>query len=326
MGLRERVASRYLAETLPERVAERFAAKPSKRSPIPFQPRVKVRDWADITEPDGLGDFSDVTEPGQGNNYLDLTEVTKEAATKFEPGDKVQVKSTHGSPHFRGDIGVVDHYVPFGKYYVELKKNGRSLVSESDLEPAVKARQAWTGLPGDIGAIAAETEEEEKSDYGHMVDYLDQNAKKFKKGHAWWVPPHNLAINAALMEMNFWYFTVRPRFSKVYRPASDRFPEGLIIDPDWNSFKDPGWTHTKNAAEKAVELAKRMRTVPEAVKQDLKEMEAAAGVNFPDSIVSRIVNDSLKVAERRWGTDRLRRRKILVPFDGSKPMELGSWD
>jgi len=55
-------------------------------------------------------------------------------ATGFQPGDHIKVRSTHGYPKFRGDTGVVEKYVPFGKYYVELKRNGRAMVSEDDLE------------------------------------------------------------------------------------------------------------------------------------------------------------------------------------------------
>jgi len=312
-------------DILSRKVAARFAAKPSRRSPVPFQPRVKVRDWADITKPDGLGDFSDVTRPEEGN-FIDITQVTKEAKTKFEKGDKVKVKPSHGIKEWRGDTGVIDKYVPFGKYYVDLKKNGRQIVDQSDIEHAVKARAAWTGLPGDLGAIAAETAEDERTEYGQMVDYLNQNSKKFKKGHAWWVPPHNLAINTALMEMNFWYFTVRPLLARPYIPAGGRLPEGIVIDPHWTSFKDRGWGHTKEAAEEAINLAKRMKTVEASVREDLKEMETKAGVNFPENLVSKIVGDSLKVAERRWGTDNLRRRRILIPIDGSKAMELSQFD
>ena len=57
-----------------------------------------------------------------------------EATSEFKPGDHVKVKSTHGYPKFRGDIGIIEKYVPFGKYYVELKRNGRAMVSEDDLE------------------------------------------------------------------------------------------------------------------------------------------------------------------------------------------------
>lgn len=306
MSLARRVAARYIE-------AARTPSK-SPRAPSKFRPRIKQDEgWTDVTDPDGTGDF------------VDITEVTKEAKTKFEPGDKVKVKPSHGSPKFRGDTGTIDKYVPFGKYYVNLKENGHSVVSEDDLEPAVKARQAWTGLPGDIGGIAS-TQEEEQSEYSQMLEYLNQNATKFRKGHAWWVPPHNMAINTALMEMNFWYFTVEPNFARGYMPASSRLPEGIVIDPHWSSYKDRGWGHTKEAAETAIKTAKSMKTVADSVRGDLKEMETKAGVNFPDSIVSKIISDSLKIAERRWGIDNLRRRRILIPFDGSKAMELSQFD
>jgi len=55
-------------------------------------------------------------------------------ATGFQPGDHVKVKSTHGYLKFRGDTGIIEKYVPFGKYYVELKHNGRAMVSGDDLE------------------------------------------------------------------------------------------------------------------------------------------------------------------------------------------------
>jgi hypothetical protein len=60
----------------------------------------------------------------------------KAAALKFKPGDKVRVKDSHGSAKFRGDTGEIEKNVPMGKYYVQLKKNGRSLVDEGDLEKA----------------------------------------------------------------------------------------------------------------------------------------------------------------------------------------------
>ena len=76
-----------------------------------------------MTEPDG-----DV--PGA----VDITEVTKEAALKFQPGDKVRVQPSHRSEKLRGDVGVIEKYVPWGKYYVGLRGYGRAVVSESDLE------------------------------------------------------------------------------------------------------------------------------------------------------------------------------------------------
>ena len=55
------------------------------------------------------------------------------AGSKFSPGDKVVVKSTHGYAPYRGQQGVIDKYVPFGKYYVQLKKE-RVLVDQDQLD------------------------------------------------------------------------------------------------------------------------------------------------------------------------------------------------
>ena len=52
----------------------------------------------------------------------------------LKPGTKVRVKPTHGYAKFHHDEGTIDKYVPFGKYYVELKKNGRQLIDQNDLE------------------------------------------------------------------------------------------------------------------------------------------------------------------------------------------------
>ncbi len=72
------------------------------------------------------------------------------ARDKFEPGNLVRVKPSHGASKFRGDQGTIAEYVPFGKYYVELERNGRSLVSENDLEPLKTAsydRRKADGFP-----------------------------------------------------------------------------------------------------------------------------------------------------------------------------------
>lgn len=57
-----------------------------------------------------------------------------EGKQQLSKGAKVRVKKSHGSADFVGDTGTVDKYVPFGKYYVKLKKNGRSMVAADDLE------------------------------------------------------------------------------------------------------------------------------------------------------------------------------------------------
>lgn len=55
-------------------------------------------------------------------------------------GTPVRIQSTHGHAPYRGRYGIVDTYVPFGKYYVVLKRNSdleaeqRILVDETHLQ------------------------------------------------------------------------------------------------------------------------------------------------------------------------------------------------
>jgi hypothetical protein len=170
--------------------------------------------------------------------------------------------------------------------------------------------------------LRAQEGEEGPSDYAQMVAYLNQHMKPFKKGHAWWLPPHNFAANAAIMELNFWHFTILPGFAHAYRPATGHSPEGVVIDPKWASFKDRGIDHTLKGAELMVTLAKSQPSVPDSVKKDFEHIEEKFKIQIPHALVSKVVGDSLKIAERRWGTNRLRAKMILVPFDGSKAQEI----
>ena len=179
------------------------------------------------------------------------------------------------------------------------------------------------------GRVLSAAEDEEKSDGAQMLEYLEANAKRFKKGHAWWVPPHNLAINSALMAVNLWRFTILPFQAgrTAYRPAGDRFPEGIVIDPNWDPFeRDRTFNHGLKTAEVLVKVAKAQPSISESVKDELESIERHFKIQIPPGIVSHLVGQSLKVAERRWGVDGLRRKRILVPFDGGKSIELGSWD
>jgi hypothetical protein len=166
------------------------------------------------------------------------------------------------------------------------------------------------------------------SDYDQAIEVLDRELKPFPKKHGWWDPPHNYGVNSAIMELNGWYFTILPLFAAkiAYRPKSDRFPEGIVIDPNWAPVKGHTGPHTANTAAIFVKAAKAAPSVQDSVKQELKSIETHFKVDIPASVQSKLIGESLKVAQRRWGVDRLRRRKILVPFDGSKPIELGSFD
>jgi hypothetical protein len=54
-----------LAHIVADRWMEAKSPSRSPRAPTKFQPRVKQKDWVDVTDPDGDGDFSDVTEVTQ---------------------------------------------------------------------------------------------------------------------------------------------------------------------------------------------------------------------------------------------------------------------
>ncbi len=166
------------------------------------------------------------------------------------------------------------------------------------------------------------------TEYTKMVAFLDQNMKKLKKGSAWWLPPHNFVLNSALMNLNCWYFSILPFRSATtaYRQKSDRLPEGIVIDPNWKPFQNSEGSHVLAAAEHAFKMAKTHPSVSDSVKRELEVIENHFKVQIPPSVASTLIGQSLKIAERRWGTDGLRRKKILVPFDGSKSIPLGSWD
>lgn len=168
--------------------------------------------------------------------------------------------------------------------------------------------------------------DEQPDDYGQASEYLNKNLQALQH-HGWWDPGHNYVVNGALMALNGWVFTIMPfRAAKTaYRPKSDRFPEGIVIDPNWApDDKDGPWT--AKTADIFVRYAKTRPSIEESVRQELADIERHFKVEIPSGVKSKLIGESQKVAKRRWGVDRLRRKKILVPFDGSKPIQLGSWD
>jgi hypothetical protein len=168
--------------------------------------------------------------------------------------------------------------------------------------------------------------DEQPNDFAQATTVLNQELEVLSK-NGWWSPPHNYVVNGAMMNLNGWVFTILPfrADKKAYRPAGDRFPEGIVIDPNWASDgKDGPWSG--KMAEAFAKYAKTQPSVPDTVRRELADIERHFKVQIPDSVKAKLVGDSLKVAKRRWGVDRLRRRNILVPFDGSKPITLGSWD
>lgn len=168
--------------------------------------------------------------------------------------------------------------------------------------------------------------DEQEDGYGQAQTVLNKELVALPK-HGWWSPPNNYVVNGSLMALNGWVFTILPFRANLtaYRPAGDRFPEGIVIDPNWASDgKDAPWTG--KAAEVFARYAKAQPSVPDTVRKELTSIERHFKIEIPASVQAKLVGDSLKVAQRRWGVDRLRRKKILIPFDGGKPVQLGSWD
>lgn len=92
--------------------------------------------WREMHEKykDTIKDKHTASDEGDLSSLVEKYASTVREAAKFSPGDKVKVKDSHGSAKFRGDTGEIEKLVPIGKYYVDLKKNGRSLVDGNDLE------------------------------------------------------------------------------------------------------------------------------------------------------------------------------------------------
>lgn len=169
-------------------------------------------------------------------------------------------------------------------------------------------------------------EADQTDEFSQTTAVLNKELEALPK-HGWWSPPHNYVVNGALMALNGWVFTIMPfRPGKTaYRPASDRFPEGIVIDPNWApDDKDTPWT--AKAALAFANYAKAQPSISDTVRRELADIERHFKIEIPASVQSNLISESLKVAKRRWGVDRLRRKKILIPFDGGKPIQLGSWD
>ena len=84
--------------------------------------------------------LQDIADKHEGFVYLlqqRAKVASKTAKVPFSDGQRVRVKDTHGHAAWRGDSGTIEKYVPFGKFYVQLDRNGRQFIDQGDLE-AVK--------------------------------------------------------------------------------------------------------------------------------------------------------------------------------------------
>lgn len=167
-----------------------------------------------------------------------------------------------------------------------------------------------------------------QADIQAVRDLFDKELTKFPKGHCWWDPPHNCAINMALMGINLWEFSILPGFphKTAYWKGDERYPEGLVVHPSWHpTTNNPLTDDDVKVAEKLINLAKKAESVQDQVKKDLKKVEGWFSITIPGSIETKLVAEAAKIASRRWGVNHLKMRDTLIPFDGSKAVELSRW-
>lgn len=167
---------------------------------------------------------------------------------------------------------------------------------------------------------------------GSPEDRLKKELQPLGK-NAYWKPPHNLAVNFALMGANLWVFTILPLFwqKKAYREDL----KGIVIHPIWTSVKegrtlgnvDLGGFREMNAQQVQALLGifPKMPNIEQTVSKELAAIETHFGIQIPGDIQRTLIQESLKTAKRRWGVDRLRVKNRLIPLDGSKPRDLGAW-
>lgn len=169
-----------------------------------------------------------------------------------------------------------------------------------------------------------------KADVSAVFGLLDKELTKFPKRNGWWDPPKNIAINSALMGINLWKFSLLPfRPSRgAYRVAEGKLPEGIIIHPNWHPLNDKTYPDdTIEIVQKMIEMVKGFGvTLQDTVASELKWIETKFGVKVPATIEAKLKLEILKIATRRWSTNRLKTKDTLIPFDGSKAIELGAFD
>jgi hypothetical protein len=168
-----------------------------------------------------------------------------------------------------------------------------------------------------------------KADIESVFSVLDRELTKFPKRNGWWDPPKNIALNSSLMGINLWSFAILPfnPAKRAYRAATDTTPEGIIIHPNWHPVNNK--TYPDSDPKLANHMVKMVtgfnETLQSTIASELRWIETKFSVKIPDSIESKLKTGAVKIATRRWGADRLRLKDTLIPFDGSKPIELGAF-
>lgn len=175
-------------------------------------------------------------------------------------------------------------------------------------------------------APARTAADDEDSAYQQGRAIMDQEMESFAKGRGWWMPPQNLGVNETLLGgINLWRFSLLPMFPKK-KGYSEKL-NGIVIHPIWQPLsKETYGELDPDFAKKLVALARKSPTIQEDVRQELAWLEREFKIRIPEAIKASLIKDAIKTAKRRWGTDRLRVKDRLVPLDGSKPRDLGSFD
>lgn len=169
-----------------------------------------------------------------------------------------------------------------------------------------------------------------KADTSAVYELLNKELTKFPKGNCWWNPPKNIAINSALMGLNLWAFSLLPFHpnKRAYRAKSDRFPEGIVLHPGWHPLNNQTYPDSElEIIEKMISTVKGFGvTLQDTVTEQIKWIETKFGIKVPAEIEATLKVGVVKMATRRWHINHLKTKDTLIPFDGSKAIELGSFD
>lgn len=155
------------------------------------------------------------------------------------------------------------------------------------------------------------------------IDYLDSSTERLpKRQAAWWLPPHNLALNQTLLGgYNLWRFTILPLFPK--NKAYNERLQGIVIHPSWWSVDRRTLTGMDlDLAKKLVGAMNQAPTVQEDVRREMAWIEREFSIVIPEAVQAKIIKDALPTAKRRWSVDRLRLKDRLVPLDGGPVKDL----
>ena len=166
---------------------------------------------------------------------------------------------------------------------------------------------------------------QEESEDAAVEIFLDTELERFPKDAAWWLPPHNIALNQTLLGgYNLWRFSILPHFPK--RSAYREDLQGIVIHPIWQPLDNRTMDVTADVAKRILAAMHSGPTVQEDVRKELAWMETQFSLRIPEAIQAKLIKDALPTARRRWGINRLRVKNRLVPLDGSKPYDLGAFE